>query len=224
MSSSRSPRFPEAPSLNATRQMLDELDALMERMLALPVNELEEAPVPRVDPPQSSLLTAHLTMLEPPAPTEDWPLSPAPPVAAPPEAEEEIFSEIIATRITIPSFADKKEPPWQEFEAPAPEPSPAAPEALPVAPAGVEKDDLLPPPTPVRSSLLLSRGSRSRPRWRWQPIFRTNQAFDHWTQPLGRFGSWLRSSWGRNLLGLAGLALLVLSFLWLLLDWSYWTW
>src|SRR5262245_23217187 len=42
MSSSKRPA--DAP--NATRQMLDELDALMERMLSLPVNDGSEAPPP----------------------------------------------------------------------------------------------------------------------------------------------------------------------------------
>jgi hypothetical protein len=47
--------------LRTTKQMLDELDALMERMLALPVNDPEECLAP---PP----LAARLTRLDPPEP------------------------------------------------------------------------------------------------------------------------------------------------------------
>jgi hypothetical protein len=52
MSSSRPPRSPDAGT-NPTRQMLDELDALMERMLSLPVDELDTS----LPAPQPSLLT-----------------------------------------------------------------------------------------------------------------------------------------------------------------------
>lgn len=49
-------------SLQTTRQMLDELDALMERMLALPVNELEDAPAPR-PASKTPTVVASLTLL-----------------------------------------------------------------------------------------------------------------------------------------------------------------
>ena len=39
-----STKTPNDGSLQTTKQMLDELDALMDRMLSLPVNELEDAP------------------------------------------------------------------------------------------------------------------------------------------------------------------------------------
>ena len=66
MSSAKS-RPADAP--NATRQMLDELDALMERMLALPVNELDPAPTPAAQAPQAPerpAMAATLTMLDAP--------------------------------------------------------------------------------------------------------------------------------------------------------------
>ncbi len=56
----KSTQSPETP--NATRQMLDELDVLMERMLALPVDTLDESA-----PPESAqALAATLTLLAPP--------------------------------------------------------------------------------------------------------------------------------------------------------------
>ena len=61
---------PEPPALNATRQMLDELDALMERMLALPVNDAEEPASALMEPPaaltKSRPLAATLTLLQVP--------------------------------------------------------------------------------------------------------------------------------------------------------------
>src|SRR5437868_7076621 len=47
------PTVPPASPNNPTRQLLDELDALMERMLALPVEDHEGEPLP---PPPRSLL------------------------------------------------------------------------------------------------------------------------------------------------------------------------
>jgi hypothetical protein len=45
-----SPALPRSSSpVNPMRQQLDELDALLQRMLALPVNQLEEAPEPGLD-------------------------------------------------------------------------------------------------------------------------------------------------------------------------------
>ncbi len=94
----------DPPGLHATRQMLDELDALMERMLALPVNDAEEATPPPTAalPPAPPPLTAKLTLLH--VPTEDPPLDPPhagtnpshlpamravpPPTALPPLLEE----------------------------------------------------------------------------------------------------------------------------------------
>jgi hypothetical protein len=62
---------PDPPPLHATRQMLDELDALMERMLALPINEGDEPatapPEPAIAPPRSRPLSASLTLLQVPA-------------------------------------------------------------------------------------------------------------------------------------------------------------
>jgi hypothetical protein len=69
MSISRPPRSPDAGA-NPTRQMLDELDALMERMLSLPVDELDmSSPAP---PPSL------MTLDEPREAAVDGPSSDAP--------------------------------------------------------------------------------------------------------------------------------------------------
>jgi hypothetical protein len=71
---------PNDSSLQSTKQMLDELDALMERMLALPVNELEDAPAfPKQVVPEKAL-AATLTLLQTPPPVP----APAPLIETPP--------------------------------------------------------------------------------------------------------------------------------------------
>ena len=61
-------------SLQTTRQMLDELDALMEKMLLLPVNDPDEA-VPFPEAIVKPALSATLTLLQAPAPVNVAPAS-----------------------------------------------------------------------------------------------------------------------------------------------------
>jgi len=56
------PSTPAKESLHDTRQLLDELDALMDQMLALPIADQDEAVAPPVTTPTVS---ATLTLLEP---------------------------------------------------------------------------------------------------------------------------------------------------------------
>ena len=60
------------PTLQTTKQMLDELDALMEKMLSLPVNELEDGSAfpEEVVKPTASTLAATLTLLRETPPRE----------------------------------------------------------------------------------------------------------------------------------------------------------
>jgi len=65
-------------SLQSTKQMLDELDALMDRMLALPVNDMENAPAfpQEVVPEQALAETMTLLQTPMPAPLLDLPMHP----------------------------------------------------------------------------------------------------------------------------------------------------
>src|SRR5262245_63462643 len=92
MSTAKS-RPADAP--NATRQMLDELDALMERMLTLPVNEPEEERT-KEKRPERPAMAATLTMVE----------TPPPPPSAPPAPE----TKILVGRVTTPSYTAPEEP------------------------------------------------------------------------------------------------------------------
>src|SRR5438552_5117357 len=74
MSSAKPPQGKEPATLQTTRQMLDELDALMDRVLALPVNDVEDtAPAPR-EIVRMSTVSATLTVLESPVPDEEAPV------------------------------------------------------------------------------------------------------------------------------------------------------
>ena len=72
---------PERPVLpdHPTKHQLDELDALMERMLSLPVNDLDEAPSLPKESVKGPTLAASLTLLEPPEPSANPPVSHAAP-------------------------------------------------------------------------------------------------------------------------------------------------
>jgi hypothetical protein len=100
-------------SLQTTKQMLDELDALMDRMLSLPVNDVEESP-PHEKP---AVLSAKLTLLEsPPTPTfaaaltppvvETPPLPVNPPHFTPPMSQP----TLLTNEITPPSVMPQLEP------------------------------------------------------------------------------------------------------------------
>jgi hypothetical protein len=117
-------------SLQTTKQMLDELDALMDRMLSLPVTDGDEAPPL---PEKPAVLSAKLTLLE--APVQPPPLSPAleaappiPPLNPPHFAAQLARSEsttvespqppVLTNDVTPPSVLPKIEPLLAETETP----------------------------------------------------------------------------------------------------------
>ena len=115
-------------SLQSTKQMLDELDALMERMLALPVTESESAPaVTREVVPQQAL-AATLTRLDTPPPPALPPLIEMPlhPVVNPPHrpiaaVEVQMVPAPLTNDVVPPSLLPKVE----ELLASVTEPSPS---------------------------------------------------------------------------------------------------
>jgi len=216
-----------ADSPNPTRQMLDELDALMERMLALPVNDLEE-PLPAPPPPLPAL-SATLTEAPPEPATEPEPrprppeprqsgkvlvgrLSPsytAPDEPAPPPAERPAFSYATPEdEEAIPSLPDR--PLWE----------PAAPPSSP--PSENKLPPLIVPKTPPPAKQYPRR--RSLFGWCLQPLVWINVGYDRSTGWLGVPGRWLRSNGGRMMLGYVGLGMLCLAAAWLLRDWLGWSW
>jgi len=200
-------------SLQTTKQMLDELDVLMEKMLSLPVNDPDDAPrFPQdvIKPPSwTPTLSATLTLLEPPAP---GPLT-APPTASSYQSKPEPSSPHPA--VNPPHFAPgpalPEPPPFGHVPVPQP-----APLTNQVVPSSVLRDlqpllqEIPEPSTPVTTL------------WIYLPLLWINQAFDGSTTILGPAGALLRSQVFRALLGLSGVALMVLAIAWFLKDWLGW--
>lgn len=180
---------------SSTRQLLDELDALMQRMLSLPVEGGEEAPdsVPSGD------------SNEPPVPL-------TPPVALSPVADTAAVPRAASPPATSPPATPPAEPP----ELPGPRT---------LAPLGPDLFADLPhiSPFPEHLRSYPRRRWRFAPAWQ-RPLLWLNAAFDWGTRWLGPPGRWLRSRQGRNLLGWLGLAFLALALGWQLLAWLGWEW
>src|SRR5581483_4843381 len=193
-----------------TRQMLEELDALMERMLSLPVNDLESlSNLPKPDLPD---LSPGLASFDPSAQVaEDVPDALAPPsvAAAPPPAAR------------IPSYSFSEQEREQADANPFREQQPSAfDQQFP------QEEDPLPPPLilkrpePVLAPAATARLVRPAGHGVWlQPLQWANNLFDQTTQKLGGLGAWLRGQHGRAVLGFLGLAFLLLALLLWLRDW-----
>lgn len=202
MASTQTKDEPKA-KLHDTRQLLNELDALMDQMLALPINEHYEDEMPAApaqpEPATSAPATvsATLTMLDAPA-AEEQPAAqqteqqPADDDAEPSAPRYETSPESTtstAEPIPVPVLADVADPP---------------------------KIELDPLPAPVASA-----------PWRpdhisYQFLLWVNQRYDSGTLRFGKPGKLLRSRAVRMLLGLAGLGLLGLAAAWLANDWLGW--
>ena len=194
-------------TLHDTRQLLDELDALMDQMLALPIDDQDDVAPPSTVPlGPTPTISATLTLVDPTAP----------PVVAPPPAPSD--SEVRPVRFDVASTTIQvKSSPSDLIAASTPthEPAPVAVMTNVAAPMPVQ---LLPPPRPVPSA-----------RWRpdhisYQFLLWVNQRYDHGAGWLGKPGRFLRSRAGKALLGVAGLGLLGLSLAWLAKDWLGWNW
>jgi hypothetical protein len=202
---------PDPHLLHPTRQMLDELDALMERMLALPISDAEESAHPQTSSvavehaastPPMQPLTAKLTLL--PVPTEEPPLD-GPHAGTNP-------SHLPAIGVIRSSGDALRLPPLPE--EPMVEPEPLAGHVLPppLVPTSEALQSEVPEPPTTYSS------------WFILPVLWGNRLFDLGTWLLGEPGSWLRSPAGRGVLGLAGLVLLAVACIWMMRDWLGWTW
>jgi outer membrane biosynthesis protein TonB len=231
MSTSSSSGSPGSSSVNSTRHLLDELDALMQRMLALPVEQDEavppataalkdspalrpvpapvvEAPVPTVTPARPKYL--EIARPEPAA-------RPAPNLVPASKAAEPARKEVLAARLPAPAAA----PPEPAETGPADTSVAIGPEIF----AGLKAGPALLQPRPAlsRPRPALRRPERSR-GWLLGSLYWTNRAFDRGTRWLGGPGRWLRSPGGRSVLGWFGIGLLTVALGWQVLAWLGWTW
>ncbi len=210
------PPPPDAGPGPSTRQLLDELDALMQRMLALPVQAAEESP--------------------PVAPPEPTPPAPVPGRTVTVQAAAPVLQQVVVTRqaATPPSGPPptrREDPPHPDLSAPAyvpvgaepllplilqrPKkqaekravgidwtPAPRAPAAAPAAP----RPAVLKPPEEAPEPV----APASEIGW----LIRLNRSYDRATDLLGGPGRWLRSESGRNILGWAGIGMIAAAVLW----------
>ena len=207
-----SPSPADNPANQSTRQLLDELDALMQRMLALPVQQQDEtppdpappSPSPVPAPVASRTLTVQAPVPSAPATQEVvvtraptlWTKPPPTPPAAPPRREDP-FADLSAPAYLplgaeplLPLILQRPKQPALDPKAPTP-PRPASSAPAP-RPAPVQA----PPPAPQPRSWT--------PRW----VRSLNRRYDRATDWLGPLGRWLRSDRGRNLLGWSGILML----------------
>jgi len=202
-----------------TRQQLDELDALLQRML-----EPDSAPAPPVEEPPAP----------PPGPAVSYrviqPAAEEPaPAAEKPEGEEwvPLRSAWQPSPHTWGPLAES----WQQAQAsrgaapappePQPEPTPQAPEAAPPPPIIRPVSGFVQRlPEPSRSEAL---AEPPVPRW-LRPLVWCNRGFDALTAPLGGAGRWLRGRRGRTVLGAVGLLCLAAAVARAVADGIGWTW
>jgi hypothetical protein len=161
MSAAKPPQVKEPPPLQSTRQMLDELDALMDRMLAIPVNDVDDsAPAVPAAPAvvRMPTVSATLTVLEEPLEDEETPTEPAPPEASVREASVREASvreasvreaSVREASVREASVREASVPLRQSFPSYATEPAPGPEDQGPL-PALIE-------PPPFRPASAVSR-------------------------------------------------------------------
>jgi hypothetical protein len=189
-------KTPDDASLQSTKQMLDELDALMEKMLTLPVSDPDEAaafPPPIVKEPA---LSATLALLKP---SES---SPVP-------ASKKLTSKPSNQKSDDKAESGAKEAPWP-FNPPhylVPGNSTGAPLREPehltneVVPASV-----LPKLEPLMQQIVEPSRPSLGTQWLYMPLVWVNLGFDGMTMVFGGAGSWHRAAGGGNHLVAEGLA------------------
>jgi len=252
MSSSTMPTTP--PLASPMRQQLDELDALLQRMLSLPVNSLsgtEDGPVRESPLPPRPVKTMHKFFQSaeqpssPPKPVADTkaPLpppvdeTPAPPrgatAATPVPASAAATSmepspgEEATSVVSTPSIVLPSVAPMPRAASGKARETPRAREwAPPLLPADAQPEETIIPEKP--SPFLARHEARLREQHRMAPwlvpLSWINGLFDRCAIALGRPGLWLVRSEARELLGWMGMGLLVAAAIILVGDWFGWTW
>jgi hypothetical protein len=191
-----------------TRQQLDELEALMERMLALPVHAALDDSLPTLAP------VTPPPVVEPARPPAVYQLSAAadaPPLRIAEGAANTPTGSEMAPEQTAAELAALPKPP-------------ALPAALAVTPVPVARPPAQSPPQRPVAPAPIPRLPRPPVIWWVRPFLLLNFAFDRLTRPLGRMGAWLRAPIGRAWLGALGVLFILAAVVWVCLDLTGWTW
>jgi hypothetical protein len=199
----------DSPSLHSsstsasqsTKQLLDELDSLMQRMLAVPVQpaDVETAPPPSPAPRQVELKPAPITpVVQAPPSLMQTPPAPHSPVASEP------FPPLVPIIVKRPKGVAAE---MQVISAP-PAPVPRQQEPVAAQPPQNPKSPWMNPTAPKASP------RPAVPGWGSRILLAMNRSYDRGTDRLGPLGRWLRGEMGRSLLGWIGLAMLVVALAW----------
>jgi hypothetical protein len=235
MSASASPRSAALPP--PTRQQLDELDALLQRMLAIPVRPVEEpAPAPNeaTAAPKSYSTSEPEPVLE--QRTESMPSCPAPGS----EGEDADSEGWVPFRSSWQPSALTWQPlkeSWNEVQAalrqrggddaqPAtPASNDAAGAAPPAQAESTSKESVFPTSNTAAGPTTAEEKLEPEPvSWASLPLVAFNGLFDLLLLPLGPVGKWLRGRGGRILLGTLGVLALLAAGALAVADWIGWTW
>jgi hypothetical protein len=191
---------PSTVAAQPTRQQLDDLEALMQRMLALPVNPVDDLVTPPPAPANAEPITVNPAWgtagNDPPAssPTVALPVTSVPPIAL---VAAEPAAALIKSTVTI-----------QE-----PRPTPVIKSVL--------RPTLV--PVPNRPTTSAKQDMPPVPWWLW-PLYGCDQAFTWLTNGFGWPGRWLQTQPARWLLGLCGLGMVTAAVVWVVLGRRDWTW
>ena len=215
---------PADGTTHPTRQQLDELDALIKRMLTLPVDEAGEepasAPAARAAGPAPERLDREAPQVPPARPEspaapdfreagrETAHTSAQPTDAAPPAAEQARAGMAWSEAIRRPGRPDDED----ASERPAPQSTTSISDMFSALRREVSATPAPEPPRRSSAAVLLG------------PLVWMNAAFDRGTTWLGPGGAWLRGPGVRAVLGWTGLALLAAAVAWAIVGWIGWTW
>ncbi|MSR54450.1 MAG: hypothetical protein EXS09_14355 [Gemmataceae bacterium] len=209
---------PMQPGQLPTRQQLDEIDALLRRMLSLPSMTHEPEPTLPATSFGSTPAVREVAPQQPPTSSEpiirswrvDWPQTP-PPASQPPPA----------AAWGTPVSAPVQHTPWVPPTPPtATSLGPQVPFALPVHSNGAH---LLPVATTVPSSFVAPATGEKTTSLFVLALLLLNGTFNFFTYLLGPLGTWLRGS-GRGSLGWLGILMVLGSAVWAFGNWYGYEW
>jgi hypothetical protein len=186
-----------ASSRTPTQDQLDELDALMQRMLQLPVDPCEAGENPLVEN------------------SREQEIDPSRGLARQEQAATEGQEVDIGLRAS--DFEERRAKTENLLHTPfgSSGTDSLSPGTVKVTlAADTDANASEPPAAPDRAE----RGRRFR------PLLLINAVFESATSPLGSTGAWLRSDSGRNIIGILGILAAVWSLIWLLWGSMSWTW
>lgn len=211
---------------NSMRQQLDELDSLLQRMLALPINQLDETPAAPPPPPRQPAPQPQVTFVPPPprpGTAEGWrppamvllaDSGPVPQPAAAPQPVERGWSINLNPQFGSSVLAPPADP------TPPPPPQPTM--RLDTPP---QVEPTFTPPQPIPEPMVSYRPRRDvPPSPLLAPLVAFNQLFDAILGLFGPPGRWLCGPVGRGLMGTAGILMLLGGIAWGVAEYHGWSW